>query len=262
MKKFAGVVLFLLLISNVFSFHSPASASDDITGISLENEKRAMNDKNRLEGLGNGIKQPNASVTNRQFARYFDIPGTKGPFNFSYAASINAKLKKAVGYSVKDENTKRFDNKNRMNSLESNKKASHAAFLYRMLNTAKRYASEQPGKEKPDIGEKTTDKGGEKLNPGEEKPNGEMFGKSGYRVSTISNGSLVPGSKLYSSFIAAENAVANLNQVVTLDDQIMKMSTGLVISKPANGQATTRIYSDSDFKKEITLKENLKIICT
>ena len=68
-KKIMGLLCFLLVASNWFSFnHSRAYASDDITGITLEKDMRAMIDLGVMVGDGKGKYRPNEEISRGEFA--------------------------------------------------------------------------------------------------------------------------------------------------------------------------------------------------
>ena len=138
---------------------------------------------------------------------------------FQQAVSRTVYDKIVIGYTYED-GTSQFLPKKTATRAEA------AAFISRMINTATKYVEEGPG--------------------GEEET-------GAYKVATIdANKNLVPGTKSYETYTEAKNAATIVNQVVTLHDQIVSMSEGLVISRPTVGQYITYIYEDQNFKKNIT----------
>ena len=71
MKKIVSLLLSLTLIVTMLPI-SQASAADDITGIKLEKEMRAMIEKGVLQGYGNGTYAPFEDVTRGQFAKFLN----------------------------------------------------------------------------------------------------------------------------------------------------------------------------------------------
>jgi beta-N-acetylglucosaminidase len=296
MKKLISFfLLFFLVVSSVFSFQGPTVlAEDDISGITLEEEMRAMIEKGIITGYGDGVYKPGELVTRGQFATFIyralslpegqqaftDVPlssalaqgingasaagivqgyenGLFGPndpvtreqmaaiidrslvylnverieaaINFTDGSQINKNFRQAVARNVHDGIIKGIPNNDgtfRFAPQKTATRAEAAAFISRMIDAAERYVDEGPGGEDPEPGS--------------------------YKIATIdSNGELVPG-KSYMTFEEANNAITSSNQVVTLNDQIVKMSTGLVISRPPVGSALTYIYNDSGFKNNTT----------
>jgi beta-N-acetylglucosaminidase len=68
LKKKITVIFLTLLLA--ISYSLPASASDDITGITLEKEMRAMVEKGIIKGYGKGIYKPGDDVSRGEFATF------------------------------------------------------------------------------------------------------------------------------------------------------------------------------------------------
>lgn len=79
-RKKVGLLGCLLVTGSLFSFTEiSASASDDITGITLETEMRSVVDRGIMQGYGEGSYKPFTEVTRGQFAalltRALKLPG-------------------------------------------------------------------------------------------------------------------------------------------------------------------------------------------
>ena len=292
-KKLLALLCFVLVASGLFSFNqSTAYANDDITGITLETEMRALIDLGVLHGYGKGKYSPFQEINRGQFAafisralqlpegtpRFPDVPltsalageinsaseagiingygdGTFGmndlitrdqmalmidnalsvylnverneaPLTFTDVSDIGRTFKQAVSRTVYDKIVIGYtyeDGTSQFLPKKTATRAEAAAFISRMINTATKYVEEGPG--------------------GEEET-------GAYKVATIdANKNLVPGTKSYETYDEAKNAATNVNQVVTLHDQIVSMSEGLVISRPTVGQYITYIYEDQNSTK-------------
>jgi beta-N-acetylglucosaminidase len=68
MRRKIGIFVTLFML--VFSFSSPASAKDDITGITLEKEMRAMVEAGIIKGYGEGVYKPGGKVSRGEFATF------------------------------------------------------------------------------------------------------------------------------------------------------------------------------------------------
>lgn len=68
MIKRIGIIVTLFMLA--FSYAIPVFAKDDITGITLEKEMRAMVDKGVIKGYGEGIYKPDANVSRGEFATF------------------------------------------------------------------------------------------------------------------------------------------------------------------------------------------------
>lgn len=296
MKNKFSMLFALMLAVSLFSFTGQSAfANDDISGITLETEMRAMVSEGIINGFGDGVYKPGEMVTRGQFAAfvaralklpegpvsfadvplssslapginsagaagivtgyangkfgpndpvtreqmavmidrsliYLNVDRTEAPLSFTDAGQINKSFRQAVARNVYDQIIKGVPNGDgsfRFLPQKSATRAEAAAFIYRMIKTAESFVGEGPGGEEPESG--------------------------AFRVSTIdSSGNLQPGSRSYSTFDAANKAVSSSSQVVTLNEQIVKMSAGLVISRPPVGSSLTYIYSDSSFKNNIT----------
>lgn len=283
-KKLVGGLLCLLLAaSSIISINQPltAYAADDVTGITLEKEMRAMINRGVMNGYDDGSYQPFTNVSRGQFAalisralqlsegpaKFPDVPsssklasginsasaagivngyadGTFGmsdlitrdqmakmidnalvylkvarkeaPLSFQDASEIGGTFKQAVAHAVYDEIVKGIPLENGGYNFVPKKTATRAeaaAFIYRMLRTA--YPE--------------------------------------YNVASIdANQNLIPGPVIYSSFAEANNAVISPEQVITRNDEVVKMAAGMVISSPVFGSQITNIYKDQNFSNAIT----------
>ena len=101
-KKIMGLLCFLLVASNWFSFnHSKVYASDDITGITLEKDMRAMIGLGVMVGYGEGKFRPDEEINRGEFAallsrvlelpegtpKFSDVPPTSALARDIYRAS-------------------------------------------------------------------------------------------------------------------------------------------------------------------------------
>lgn len=291
-KKVSMLVGSLLLSSALVLPHTTTYAQDDITGIKLEAEMRSMIELGILQGTAPGVYEPNLNVTRGQFAAFItralklpdgppvfaDVPVSSkladgiysasavgivngytptkfGPndfitreqaaamvdnafkylqiqrpdatLNFSDAAEINTAFKQPVAKNAQDEIIKGIENTDgtfRFEPKSTATRAHAAAFINRMLLKI--------GDTPPPVGV-----------PG-----------TGYQVATIgTDGTLTYRVGTFDSFDSAKSVITNTNtQVVTLNQQIVKMGSGLVYSKPDVGRALTMIYSDSGLTKNVT----------
>jgi beta-N-acetylglucosaminidase len=286
MRKILSLLLSTVLFVSLVSV--PSAHADDITGIKLETEMRAMVEANVIYGYGPGKYAPNANVSRGEFANFvaraLKLP--EGPHKFTdvaitskLAPGINASVQagiisglssgkfgpddpvtreqmaimidKALDYLqvTKEKGTLNFTDLAEMPSSVSRlavanmvgleiilgipnpdgtfkfapkktaTRAEAAAFIYRMLKAAEQKEEETD----PSDGENT------------------------FRVSTIgSDGQLIIGTKKYNTFAEANSAITNAQtQVITYNDKIVKMGSGIVVSKPPVGSNTTNIYNSS-----------------
>ncbi|MFI8575783.1 S-layer homology domain-containing protein [Rossellomorea aquimaris] len=68
MKRKIAIIVTLIMLA--FSYSTPVFAKDDITGITLEKEMRAMVDKGIIKGYGDGIYKPDVNVSRGEFATF------------------------------------------------------------------------------------------------------------------------------------------------------------------------------------------------
>jgi beta-N-acetylglucosaminidase len=112
MRKKVNMLVCSLMLSSALALPqtNAYAAGDDITGISLEKEMRAMIEKGILQGKGEGVYEPNLDVTRGQFAtfitRSLDLPDGPPvfedvPVSSGLAKGINAAsaVKIVNGYS-------------------------------------------------------------------------------------------------------------------------------------------------------------------
>ncbi|WP_198508001.1 S-layer homology domain-containing protein [Bacillus sp. FJAT-42315] len=107
-KKFFAVVMSLVLL---FPFLSPLNAkADDISGITLEKELRAMVEAGVIQGYGDGIYKPNEKVTRGEFATFIaralklpegapTFPDVPSSSSLAYGVNAAAAAKIVNGYS-------------------------------------------------------------------------------------------------------------------------------------------------------------------
>ncbi|MBT2641756.1 S-layer homology domain-containing protein [Bacillus sp. ISL-41] len=180
-------------------------------------------------GIDDQISREQAATMIDRAFNYMQIDRDEAVLSFSDANEINDIFKMAVAKNSRDGIIKGLSNGDGTYKFLPKKTATRqeaAAFIYRMLNKM----------EEAKIPEE----------PGED-------GAAGYKVATIlPSGELTYSTKTYSSFDSAKSAATAYNQVVTVNEQIVEMNTGLVWSKPALGKSITYIYQDSSLKSAIT----------
>ncbi|OZI13453.1 S-layer protein [Bacillaceae bacterium SAS-127] len=106
-KKFFAVIMSLILL---FPLLSPLNAkADDITGITLEKEMRAMIEAGVMQGYGNGVYKPNQQITRAEFATFISralklpegpsvFPDVPTSSSLSYGVNAAAAAKIVNGY--------------------------------------------------------------------------------------------------------------------------------------------------------------------
>ncbi len=282
-KKVVSLLCVFLLAGNLSSFHpQTASANDDVTGIALEKEMRAMIELGIMKGYGEGVYQPRQEINRGQFAaliaraldlpegtpsfndvsptatlapdiyraskaeiingysdgtfrmeksitraqmammidnaltKYLKIPRHKAPLTFLDRAEIGSvEFQKAVSHAVYDEIVLGFSYPEGSKFLpkKTATRAEAAAFIYRMLRTWK-----------PE-----------------------------YKVEAVTGtGELVEAEAEYSSYQDATSAAASSNEVITQNDKVVGMASGIVITNPPIGSALTYIYRDPNFSDDFT----------
>jgi beta-N-acetylglucosaminidase len=277
-KKVVGLLCFLLLAGNLSSFHQEAAAAgDDVTGIALEKEMRAMIALGIMQGYGEGIYQPKQEINRGQFAaliaRALDLPeGTPTFIDVTSKTTLARDIYRASqagiinGYS---DGTFRMDNP-----------ITRAQMAMMIDNALTKYLKISRNKaplafiDRADIGsaafqEAVSHAVYDEIVLGFSYPEGSKFlpkktatraeagafiyrmlrtWKPEYKVATV-NGSdqLVEAAAVYSSYGDASNAAVSSNQVVTKNDKIVGMTSGIVLSKPSFGNVLTNIYSDPSF---------------
>ncbi|WP_050616544.1 S-layer homology domain-containing protein [Bacillus testis] len=289
MKKIVSIFLSMILAVTLLPV-SRASA-DDLTGIALEKEMRAMVAKGIIAGYPDGRYAPAEKVNRGQFANFLaralDLPEGKSVFKdvsptSKLAGGINSAAAAGIvsGYSATTFGPEDFITREQMAMMinramdylqmekvkgslfftdektitssvsrlaisymvgsniisgfpdgngfafkpaEHATRAQSAAFIYRMLE------------------QKDGQQGGSTNTPSDQIDE--------YSIGTIdSNGNVNAGSQTYKTLSAAWGAITNTStQVVLYKGDIIKMSNGLVVAKPGEGQATTIIYQ-SDLK--------------
>jgi beta-N-acetylglucosaminidase len=175
------------------------------------------------------IFEPNNPVSRQEVAvmvdrafTYMQIEREDAELKFTDADQIRTEFKPAVAKNARDKIINGLSNGDGTYRFLPGKTASRqeaAAFIYRMLN--KMEESELP------------------TDPGDIK-------EEGYKVATINSSRELTYSKTtYSTFDAAKSAMGtSSNQVITLNDQIVKMNAGIVRSKPSLETAITILYKD------------------
>jgi beta-N-acetylglucosaminidase len=227
---------FATFLSRALQLPEGSSAFTDVPITSkLASGINSANAAGIVQGYGGGVFGINDPITREQMALmidrallYLNVERNESTLTFTDTSEIGEVFIQAVSRNVYDSIIKGIPNGDGTNRFAPKKTATRAeasAFIYRMINKAKEFIDLAPGE---------ADSGS-------------------YKVATIdANKKLVTGSKSYSTFDSAIKTVTNSNQVVTYNDQIVKMSSGLVISRPAVGSSITIIYKDQGFKTQLT----------
>lgn len=207
----------------------------------LANDIHKASEAKIINGHRNGYFGMDDNMTREQAAQIIDnaledykkIARNEAPLSFEDADQISDTHILAVARNVHDKiiaGVPLPNGKVEFQPKNTATRAQAAAFISRMLTVIEQApAEEEPptGEEPPVQGEKDT-----------------------YRVATIDgNKNLVPGSQTYKAFADAKKAATKSNQVVTFNDKIISMPSGLVISTPS--ASTTSIYDGTDFKNSI-----------
>ena len=283
-KKLVGGLLCFLLAASSLLTVSPsltAYAADDITGIALEKEMRAMIDRDIMYGYEEGSYKPSLEVSRGQFAalisralnlpegpaKFKDVPSSSGlapGINSASAAGIvNGYGNEMFGMNdpiTRDQMAKMIDNA--LVYLKVDRKEGPLVF-----------------KDVPQIGVNfkqavarivydgivvgySVGNGEYNFAPKKTATRAEAaafiyrmlrVAYPEYNVATIdANQNLVPGPVIYSSFSEANNFLTSPDQVITRNDKVVKMSGGLVISSPPFGSQITNVYKDQNFRTGFT----------
>lgn len=166
-------------------------------------------------------RQEVAVMVDRAFT-YMQLNREDAELKFTDAGQIRAEFKPAVAKNARDKIINGLANGDGTYKFLPGKTATRqeaAAFIYRMLN--KMEESELPTK------------------PGD-------IQEEGYKIAAIdSNDVLNYSRKTFSTFDGAKSALGTAsNQVITLNEQIVKMNAGIVRSKPSLEAAITILYTD------------------
>jgi beta-N-acetylglucosaminidase len=277
----------LFLVFSLFFANISVSFADDITGIALEEEMRAMVNQGIVQGYPDGKYRPNESVTRGQFAtfvaRALQLPEGSGHFSdVSPSSKLADGIYKASaagivqGYSngtfgvynkiTREEMAVMIDRA--LDYLEIEKKqASLSSFtdVDGLYSTSKIAISHNVYygiiRGIPNTDGKTF-----RFDPKAYATRAhaaaflyrllevwaEQTPEMAYQVAVIQNGQLTPLPKRYATFAQAEAAVTNwASQVIVQGTKIVKMASGNVIAQPSPGKSTTIIY-ESTLSKSLT----------
>lgn len=195
-----------------------------------------------LGGYPDGTFKPDQKITRQQMAgmiykafRYMDLPVQKSSLNFKDNHLISPNFHDAVAAAA-NLNIIRGDHQKKgvyFKPLDSATIAHAAAFLYRMEAAAKLL--------KPD----------ESTNPS--TPPVPDVDPEIYKVSTISNGQVIPTTALYKNFedaLIAYNASSSI-RVIQKNNKVVKMKSGRAFGAQ-NPKQYTSLYSDSSLRNEVT----------
>lgn len=277
MKKIVSLLLSLMLIVTLLPI-SQASA-DDLEGITLEADMRAMVERGVIQGYGNGVYAPGEEVTRGAFAtfiaRALNLPAGKHMFddvsvNSALASGINAAAQAGIinGYSstefgpnqsitreqvalmidralnylgvTKVQETIAFTDMNSIGSDHARKAVSNIIGLG-IINGF------------PDNtfrGQKTATRAEaaafiNRMLKVYEEPKEEVT-PAPYKIGTVDlAGNISTGSQSYNTYEEAVKGYTNsANQVILYNDKVIKMGSGMAVSDP-NGKATTVLYESN-----------------
>ena len=282
MKKIVSLLLSLTLIVTLLPI-SQASA-DDLTGITLEKEMRAMVERGIIQGYGNGIYAPGDNVTRGQFAtfiaRALDLPAGKHTFNdvganSALASGINAAAQAGIinGYSSKEFKPYQLINREQvalmidrsLDYLGITKVAGTASFtdMNSIGSGARNAVSYMVGlgiiNGFPDNtfrGQKTATRAEAAAfiyrmlkvsdDQQEEVEPVPPAEPAPYKIGTVdSEGDISAGSQSYKTYEDAIKGFTNpATQVILYNDEVIKMGSGIAVSDPS-GKATTVLYESN-----------------
>lgn len=280
-KKRLSILLSIVLVFSILPI--PRASADDITGITLEKEMRAMIEKGIISGYGNGKYAPNEKVNRGQFATFISralhLPNGKHRFtdvprNSKLAPGINAAVDAGIisGYSATTFKPTELITREQM-SLMIDKSLDY-------LKVAKKKGNLNFTDEKQITSSQSrlaiSYMVGLKIIAGFPSENGLSFKpkqqatraqaaafisrmldaapkRLPYSIGTLdAKGNVTMSTTSYKTFSEAAKAISNEStQVILKDHKIIKMKNGIVVSKPGPGNATTTIY-DADLKRIYT----------
>lgn len=201
-----------------------------------------------ISGYPDGTFKPNDKITRQQMAgminkafRHMNLPVQKQPLTFKDSKQISANFVDAVAVSVNLNIIRGDHRKNGVYFMpKSNATVAHAAaFLFRMFAAADLLEPVAP------------------VEPGQpsqpEKPTVPEVDPEVYKVSSISNGQVVPTTSLYKNYedaLAAFNASSSI-RAIQKNNRIIKIKSGRAFGSQ-NPKQYTSLYSNSTFKTEVT----------
>lgn len=285
MRRIASLVLALSLLF----VNSSISFADDITGIELEQEMRAMVNQGIVQGYPDGRYRPNEGVTRGQFAtflaRALQLPKVAGTVSFS-DVSPSSKLADGIykasaaglieGYSNGTFGTYKQITREEMalmidrvfDYLEIEKhKADFSSFTdLDNLSSTSRLAIANNIHYGIIRGIPNQDGTSFRFDPKAEATRAhaaaflyrllevwaEQMPEMAYQIGAIEKGELIVWPKRYATFAQAEAALTNpASQVIVQGMKIVKMANGYAVAQPAPGKSTATIYN-ADFSASLT----------
>ncbi|WP_318241674.1 S-layer homology domain-containing protein [Sporosarcina quadrami] len=198
-----------------------------------------------LSGYPDGTFKPSDKITRQQMAgmiykafRYMDLPIEKTDFTFKDSNQISANFKEPVSAAVYLGIIRGDHQKNGVYFKPKNSAtiAHAAAFLFRMEAAAQLLEPQVP-----------TDPS----NP--ESPTVPDVDPEIYKVSSVSNGQIVPTTALYTTYedaLAVYNASSSID-VIQKGSKIIKMKAGRAFGSN-NKKQLTSLYSNSSLRDEVT----------
>jgi beta-N-acetylglucosaminidase len=276
-------IVSLVLVLSLLFVNSSVSFADDITGIALEKEMRAMVNQGIVQGYSEGQYRPNEPVTRGQFAtflaRALQLPKVTGTVSFSdvspssaladgiYKASAAGLVQ---GYSNGTFGTYKQITREEMalmidrvfDYLEIEKqRADFSSFTdLDNLSSASRLAIANSIHYGIIRGIPNKDGKTFRFDPKAAATRAhaaaflyrllevwaEQIPEMAYQIGAIEKGELVIWPKRYATFAQAEAALTNpATQVIVQGTKIVKMANGYAIAQPAPGNSTTTIYNAS-----------------
>lgn len=225
-----------LPVSNKYTFKD-LKANSSLT-IEIQNAAGA----GILSGYPDGTFRPNDKITRQQMAgmiykafRYMDLPVQTIDMKFKDQAKISPNFRDAVSASVNLNIIRGDHQKNGIYFKPQNSAtiAHAAAFLFRMNAAAEVLKPETPSEpgqpEVPDVDPEV------------------------YKVSSISNGQVVPTIALYKTYedaLAVYNASSSI-KAIQKNNKVIKMKSGRAFGSQ-NPKQLTSLYSDKTLRNEVT----------
>lgn len=282
-KKVVGLLCSFLLAGSLNTAHQGfASANDDVKGITLEKEMRAMIGSGIIQGYGEGVYRPHREINRGEFAalisRALQLPeGTPAFRDVSRETELAKDIYRASNVGIVNGYP---DGTFRMNNPITR------AQMAMMIDNALKYLN-VPRNNAPLVFLDKADIGNVKFQQavshtvydgivfGFANPNGTYqfkpqktatraeasafiyrmlhTWKPEYRISEIDGKDhLVETANAFSTYDEAANAGLNANQVITHKGKIVGMASGLVLSAPSFGTVLTYIYSDPSLSNAFT----------
>ena len=286
MKKFLILLISVVFVISVLPVRQ--TYADDVTGITLEKEMRAMIKQGVITGYENGKYAPGEKVTRGQFAtflaRALKLPNGKHIFSdvspsSALASGINAAVAANIvsGYSATSFKPNDYITRaemalminNALTYLSIEKKLGNIVFTDQSTITSSITKNAILNMVGHQIVNGFPDGTGYAFKPKQNATRAESAAfisrmlnvktgvESGYRIGTLDDdGKMSVGDTIYSTFDNAASAIINkASQVVLLNGQILSMADGMVVAQPSNETATTPIY-ESNLNTQYTYVES------